>query len=203
MGDPYFIDVGLFPVNIAPLTISEIKLVEVNGLPEIMNTYISNNDSIYSGDDIGCVTLYGTPGNDELGQHNIEILIDGEVVVPGLGATTLFDQLGEYEIIDGYRLIVQSDPVLIEEVDELSFDISQNIPNPFTNFTTIEFYSKISEEYIFRVYNILGETQEYRTLKANRGINKIDFNANFLLSGIYFYSLSNSNGVLTKKMIVQ
>lgn len=205
MGSPYEIpnpiSEFLNPIDISPLSISDISLVDVIGLPIEMMTYLSNSDSTFNGDDVGCVTLYGTP--EQVGVYDIELYIDGTVSIPGLGSVTLYEQLEEYEVIDGYRLIVQSDPVSIEEVDKLSFYISQNIPNPFTDFTTIEFYSKISQEYIFRVYNILGETQEYRTLKANRGINKIDFNANFLLSGIYFYSLSNSNGVLTKKMIVQ
>ena len=37
---------------------------------------------------------------------------------------------------------------------------------------------------------------------ANAGTNTIEFSANHLESGIYFYTLSNGQEVITKRMIV-
>ena len=202
MGDPYEIDVLGFPVNIAPLEIDSIKLVGVNGLPSVMSTYLSNSDSVFMGNDIACVTLFGTPGVDELGTHDISLIIDGWINVSVIGTVSLYDQLGDYETIDGYRLVVQSEMVSIDENYNLSFSVYQNSPNPFSNRTSIEFNSTTEGEYLFSVVNLLGELQDYRIINANYGSNKIDVDASALSSGIYFYTLSNSQGMITKKMII-
>ncbi|MGB1932111.1 MAG: T9SS type A sorting domain-containing protein [Flavobacteriales bacterium] len=202
MGDPYEIDVLGFPVNIAPLEIDSIKLVGVNGLPSVMSTYLSNSDSVFMGNDIACVTLFGTPGVDELGTHDISLIIDGWINVSIIGTVSLYDQLGDYETIDGYRLVVQSEMVSIDENYNLSFSVSQNSPNPFSNRTSIEFNSTTEGEYLFSVVNLLGEVQDHRIINANYGSNKIDVDASALSSGIYFYTLSNAQGMITKKMII-
>ncbi|MGB2370884.1 MAG: T9SS type A sorting domain-containing protein [Flavobacteriales bacterium] len=202
MGDPYEIDVLGFPVNIAPLEIDSIKLVGVNGLPSVMSTYLSNSDSVFMGNDIACVTLFGTPGVDELGTHDISLIIDGWINVSVIGTVSLYDQLGDYETIDGYRLVVQSEMVSIDENNNLSFSVSQNSPNPFSNRTSIEFNSTTEGEYLFSVVNLLGEVQDHRIINANYGSNKIDVDASALSSGIYFYTLSNAQGMITKKMII-
>ena len=208
MGSPYYIENPInsefLPdsINIAPLEITEIKLVDVSGLPDIMSVYLSNEDSVFEGDAVACVTLYGTPGQNELGQHDITLLIDGEVNVPVYGPTTLYEQLGEYESIEGYRLIVQTEPVSVSENKNLAFAISQNSPNPFNNITSIEYISPNESSYNFTVVNILGEVQYNRVLRATSGVNTIAIDASGFSSGIYFYSLSNLDKILTKKMIV-
>jgi len=202
MGDPYEIDVLGFPVNIAPLEIDSIKLVGVTGLPSVMSTYLSNPDSVFMGDDIACVTLFGTPGVDELGTHDISLIIDGWINVSVIGTVSLYDQLGDYETIDGYRLVVQSEMVSIDENNDMSFSVSQNSPNPFSNRTSIEFNSTTEREYLFSIINLLGEVQDQRIINANYGSNKIDVDASALSSGIYFYTLSNAQGMITKKMII-
>ncbi len=202
MGDPYEIDILGFPVNIAPLEIDSIKLVGVNGLPSVMSTYLSNPDSVFMGNDIACVTLFGTPGDNELGTHDISLIIDGWINVSVIGTVSLYDQLGDYETIDGYRLVVQSEMVSIDENNNLPFSVSQNSPNPFSSRTNIEFNSTNEGEYLFCIVNLLGELQDHRIVNANYGINKIDIDASALSSGIYFYSLSNAQEMITKKMII-
>lgn len=201
MGENYQIDVFGVPVNISQLGISEIKLVEINGLPDIMSTYISNSDSIYVGDDIGCVTLFGTPSVNELGEHNIEILIDGTVNVPGLGSTTLYEQLNQYEVIDGYKLIVQNSVSVDNELNN-DFDITQNIPNPFSDFSVFELYSTNQYSYQFVIVDLMGRTIHDEQLQALAGLNTIKIDANSYTSGIYFYSVSDGQSVLTKKLII-
>ncbi len=202
MGNPYYINVGPLPVDIAPLEIDSIKLVGVNGLPSVMSTYLSNSDSVFMGNDIACVTLFGTPGVNELGTHELSLIIDGWVNVAVIGTVSLYDQLGDYETIDGYRLVVQSEMVSIDENNNLSLSVSQNSPNPFSNRTNIEFNSTTEGEYLFYIVNLLGEVQDHRIVNANYGINKIDIDASALSSGIYFYTFSNDQLMITKKMII-
>ena len=234
MGYPYYIYLGPLPIDIAPLEIDSIKLVGVDSLPSVMSTYLSNSDSVFMGNDIACVTLFGTPGVDELGTYDISLIIDGWINVDVIGTVSLYEQLGDYETIDGYRFVVAPtwnceneacvavtdvedgigiystltecqeacESVSIDENNNLSFSVSQNSPNPFSNRTSIEFNSTTEGKYFFSVVNLLGEVQDHRIINANYGSNKIDVDASALYSGIYFYILSNAKGIITKKMII-
>ena len=200
MGDPFYIEE--FPIiNIAPFNIDSIKLVDVEGLPESMSAYLSNVDSIFDGDAVACVTLYGTPTADEVGQHGIVLNFDGWITV--FGATlSLYGSLGDYEKIEGYRLIVQSS-ASIEEGENTTFTLSQNAPNPFSNITTIELYSKDYSNYDFLIVDLMGKVVHNETINAVVGLNTIEVDASSFETGMYFYSIRNGQDVLTKKMIIQ
>jgi len=100
-----------------------------------------------------------------------------------------------------------------QETEEIptSFSLAQNFPNPFNPTTTIQ-YSLPQAGYInLKIYNLLGE--EMKTLAdeyQEAGKHSVQFNANNLASGIYFYQLrmtdpetsSGQGFVETKKMIL-
>ena len=71
-----------------------------------------------------------------------------------------------------------------------SFILYQNYPNPFNPKTTIEYDLKAGSNVMLKVTDING--REVRTLVNSRqhpGRYKVDFNAERLPSGVYFYSL--------------
>lgn len=200
MGDPFYTE--LLPIiNIAPFNIDSIKLVDVEGLPESMSAYLSNADSIFDGDAVACVTLYGTPTADEVGQHDIVLNIDGWITAFG-AKLSLYGALGDYEKIEGYKLIVQSS-ASIAEGENTTFTLSQNAPNPFSNITTIELYSKDYSNYDFLIVDLMGKVVHNETINAVGGLNTIEVDASSLETGMFFYSIRNGQDVLTKKMIIQ
>ena len=84
------------------------------------------------------------------------------------------------------------------------FSLQQNYPNPFNPTTTISF-SLVDNEFVsLKIYDILG--REIKTLINNEemesGFYEIDFDANNLNSGIYFYKLTTNNFSEMKKMIL-
>lgn len=88
------------------------------------------------------------------------------------------------------------------------FNLSQNYPNPFNPTTTIK-YSIPNETSNFafnvrlNVYNALGEKVATLVNEVQQpGNYEVAFNASNLTSGIYFYSLSSGNVVLTKKCLL-
>jgi len=84
-----------------------------------------------------------------------------------------------------------------------SYELSQNYPNPFNPTTTIEFSIPQSGVVNLVVYNILGE--QVKTLineERSAGKQSVQFNANNLASGIYFYKLQAGSFIETKKMIL-
>ena len=56
--------------------------------------------------------------------------------------------------------------VSIDENNNLSFSVSQNSPNPFSNRTIIEFNSTNKGEYLFYIVNLLGEVQDHKNNKC-------------------------------------
>jgi hypothetical protein len=107
MGYPYMTDPGLgFEIDVADFVIDSIKLMEVVNVPEGMSVYFSEEDSVYLGNSVGCVTLFGTPTTPMIGQHDLVFLVEGWV---GLGGNiiSLYETTGEYSAITGYDFIVQ------------------------------------------------------------------------------------------------
>jgi hypothetical protein len=75
------------------------------------------------------------------------------------------------------------------------FALSQNYPNPFNPTTTIQYDLPMNAHVTLTVTNILG--QEVVTLVngvEDAGTHKVQFNANNITSGIYFYTINASNG---------
>ena len=95
-----------------------------------------------------------------------------------------------------------------EEIPK-SFQLNQNYPNPFNPSTTILFTIpnvKTTRRAVFatlKVYDTLGcEVTTLVNEEKLPGDYKVEFNANGMPSGIYFYQLSAGNFISTKKMIV-
>jgi hypothetical protein len=97
----------------------------------------------------------------------------------------------------------------IESVDENlniskeNISISQNQPNPFTGYTTIEISSKTAAPVLVEVTNIMG--QRVYTVNAGtiNGTKRVDLDASNLDAGVYFYTVTIGNERVSKKMIVE
>lgn len=84
-----------------------------------------------------------------------------------------------------------------------NFSLDQNYPNPFNPTTTITYSVPQTSSVKLVVYNLIG--QEVAVLVddvVNAGNHKVYFDASALSSGIYFYSLSSENAVLTNKLVL-
>ncbi len=81
-------------------------------------------------------------------------------------------------------------PYLVEDIPDF-FSLNQNYPNPFNPTTTIEFTIPSDAFVTLKIYNILG--QEVNTLADKEyfsaGLNELEFDANRLASGVYFYRI--------------
>jgi hypothetical protein len=83
------------------------------------------------------------------------------------------------------------------------FALRQNYPNPFNPVTYIEFDLPKDKFVNLIVFNSLG--QEVKTLvnqDLKAGSYKVDFNAGYLPSGVYYYRITAGDFVKTNKMIL-
>jgi len=94
--------------------------------------------------------------------------------------------------------IPEAPPIVVEH-----YSLLQNYPNPFNPSTKISWQSPVGSHQTLKVFDVLGNevatlVDEYR----NAGSYEINFNANSLSSGIYFYKLTIGSFVDSKKMIL-
>jgi hypothetical protein len=100
-------------------------------------------------------------------------------------------------------LYIVNSIVLGNDVINEEFNLFQNYPNPFNPTTTIPYEIPEDEFVSLKVYDLLG--REVTTLvneEKPAGSYDVQFSANSLTSGIYFYQLKSGNLVETKKMIL-
>ena len=80
--------------------------------------------------------------------------------------------------------------------------MDQNYPNPFTENTNISYYLPRAVELTISVFDIEG--REVDVLVSGEhvaGSHLLQYNAEHLPHGIYYYRLQTENTVLAKRMI--
>ncbi|MBN8583607.1 MAG: T9SS type A sorting domain-containing protein [Ignavibacteria bacterium] len=103
-------------------------------------------------------------------------------------------------------------PIGIEPISSeipQKFELLQNYPNPFNPATKIRFHIPLSRGVsegrgvLLKIYDVLGkEIAVLVNENLKPGIYEIDWNAENLPSGVYFYSLLTNEFTQTKKMVV-
>ena len=104
-----------------------------------------------------------------------------------------------------------SNVIEVEVTSTSTFSVEQNYPNPFNPSTKIKFTipsviasgAKQSQFVSLKVYDMLGnEVAKLVNEYKSAGNYEVEFSADELTSGIYFYKLQADSFVETKKMII-
>lgn len=116
-------------------------------------------------------------------------------------------EMGKYNYrlkqIDNDGSFAYSKVVQMDLGTHQKFELQQNYPNPFNPITTIKFHLPERTGIKLTVFNILGETVMMLIDEIlESGLHTINFNADKLMSGIYFYKLQTANFNQVKKMIL-
>ena len=91
--------------------------------------------------------------------------------------------------VDPFDLVLKE--VRGEGIIPVSFQLSQNFPNPFNPQTTILFELGKPADVVIEIFDVLGRSVgsiEEKNLRE--GIHTVEYNATGLASGVYFYRLS-------------
>ncbi len=85
-----------------------------------------------------------------------------------------------------------------------NFSLGQNVPNPFTNETTISYQLKTNAKNVsLVVYNVAGvKVFEQAQTSVSAGKYSVNVNASNFAPGAYFYSLIVDGSQVTKKMVI-
>ena len=185
--------------QIVNVTIDNIDLTNVTGLPTSFSYACDPSDCSFDGGTIKCAELYSpAPTSSEIGSHQIIFETTSYVSnVPFIGTTTQDD------VIDYYYLNVSAANSTINQFDNTTFELKGAYSDPIIDQVRIQFVSGTPENIVFKTYNLLGEEIESQLILSSRGVNTINLNTSSYSEGIYLYSINNEDKVLTKRMVVQ
>lgn len=89
------------------------------------------------------------------------------------------------------------------QADYSTFILYQNVPNPFKDATSIQFYTPSSMDVKLSIYDMSGKMILYKELESSGGLNSIKLNKNkFPSAGIYYYRLDSNNATDTKRLVL-
>ena len=127
----------------------------------------------------------GNNANDELAK-NLAEKVNEQIILAGIVPT-------------GSNMF----KIASENEEKLTYELSNNYPNPFNPVTRIKYEIANSENVKLKVYDILGkEVANLVDAQKEAGRYEILFDASSLASGIYFYRLQAGDFVQTRKMIL-
>ena len=91
----------------------------------------------------------------------------------------------------------------VEVADETSIILGQNVPNPFSRTTQIEFTLPSRENTQLQVTDLNGQMVYQRSDVFDAGANTITIHASDIAgSGVYYYTLTTSTSKVTKRMVI-
>jgi hypothetical protein len=169
----------------------------------VLNGTINSAPSLkFPGNANNCASIYGTPTT--AGTYTLHLKVDAY-------GTATFSSCSNTPNVSGgsnistqflnYYIIKINAATGLQEIGKNSFNL-ENIPNPFSNSTTIRFF--LAEEGVAKleVHNMLGKLIYTTDINAQLGNNDYVFNARNLSNGMYFYTIKYKNYSETKRMIL-
>ena len=186
--------------NMVPVTIDSINLTSVTGLPSGFSYSCDPPSCGFPGGTIKCASLYSTnnPTSSDIGLYNIIFETTAYASdVPFLGTMTQDD------VIDYYYIEVVGATSTINAFDNTTFELKTPYPNPVIDNAKIQFVSGNSENVIFKIYNLLGEEVDNKSIYSSRGINTISLDVSSYANGVYLYSINNGRELQTQRMVVK
>lgn len=103
---------------------------------------------------------------------------------------------------DTIKIILESHFSDIFESELNGFTLGQNVPNPASGITTINYTVPYQGDVRFSLVNYLGQKMFSRNKSAMAGEHTIEININNLPSGIYFYYIEFDGYRLIRKMVI-
>lgn len=154
-------------------------------------------DTLFESTDSGSVAIMGFPAESLDPNATTEVYVG---IATGVDEAEMLANMDS--VTAKYEALVTSVETYADQLPK-EFTLHQNYPNPFNPATTIRFEIPESSFVTLKVFNIVG--QEVKTLineNLEAGVYQSNFDASRLTSGVYFYTLSSGDKVLTNKMIL-
>lgn len=177
-----------------PVPIDRINLNSIVGLPQGLSYTCVPSNCQFPGGATNCAVISGTT-NDPVGVYTLTVTVE-----PFIGTAPLVISNGPTSF--SYYKIVVNPANSTQSLNPNTFSVIQSVPNPADNACEIYYTLTSKSDVEIRLVNAIGkEVQKIRT-SGNTGTNKYELNTENLAQGIYFYTISNGQNTITKRMVV-
>ena len=173
----------------------------ISGLPSGITYLCDPPNCVFNANTLGCILLYGTPNNPAQAPDTTDLVINAT-------ANTSFGPIpitfpGPFAPGNYYFILAQAGNCIVGAYD-LSSQISsiKNSPNPFSDATNINLVSAVTGKFNFEVFDVLGRNLYTQTVNLVEGENQFTFEAGNLPNGSYYYVISNTEGKVSRLMMI-
>lgn len=180
---------GLPPTNI---TIGNITVTSVTGLPPGLTYSTTPANGIFPGGSNGCMLVSGTPTTP--GVYFVNVILT-------TNATFIGFPVSQVDTLDYYSITINTTSG-IGGANAFNFELVSMVPNPATNYVDLDFTAPTVSNYQIKVSNIIGKDVISRPVRTVAGLNRQRLDVSSLASGVYLVSVNNGNSVLTRRLVV-
>jgi hypothetical protein len=188
-------DAGLINSGFSGFVIDSVQFTGIDNLPPGLGVSCNSQTPAtctYLSSVLGCGLIEGTPS--VAGTYNMTLNVLAYVSLGG-------SPLPVPQQFEGYTIVV-APSVGINEADAGLAQV-QNVPNPFSQRTSIEFTLQRSTAADVEVFNLLGEQVWRNHVQGRQGLNRVPFETVDLPDGIYLYKVNAGAGTFTGRMVLR
>lgn len=181
---------GSYTYSNFEVTILYIEIDSVKNLPPGID-YFPNEDTLYP-ETAYCIQLTGTP--TQVWEDTLEIHIAATFMIGTVEVRV--------PVVDDISIVITIlETVGIPPVRETGFRVLQNIPNPFSELTRLDYYVPYNDRIELSVYNTLGVLVHHESEVVPPGEHSFRFDGKGLEPGTYFYRAKNSLTSFSGKLV--
>jgi hypothetical protein len=179
------------------INLDSIIIKSIQNKPGWLSYACDNPNCRYVASALQCARVTGTPPAASADTIYLNVMVDAWIhigIIPVQAATNT----------NGGTIVLIIHPAIWGTTDykNTNFEVIQNQPNPFVDKTKIGCFTKNTETVNLSVVDILGNTIYSEQMSATSGENFFRFDGSQLNSGMYFYTITDSqNHKVSRKMV--
>jgi len=181
---------GSYQTPLGEVTIHFIEIDSVKNLPPGIN-YFPNKDKFFP-DTAYCIQLTGTP--TQIGVFKLAIHIGATVDILGNQA--------KIPVVDDSSVVITVLEVLgINPNQGTKFQVFQNVPNPFSEVTRLDYYIPFDDRIELNIYNVMGVLVYHEEQAVPPGEHSFRFDGKELQPGTYLFRVGTSETSTSGKFV--
>jgi len=190
-------DAGEINSAYAGFVIDSVQFTGIDNLPPGLSVNCNSQTTgpcTYLSSVLGCGLIEGTPTT--AGTYNMTLNVLAYATVFGVSIPVA-------QSFPGYTIVVA--PAGSTGINDVNVGLGQvqNVPNPFSQRTNIEFTLQRGTSTTVKVFNLLGEEVWRSEVAGRTGLNRVSFEPAQLMDGIYLYKVEAGANAFTGRMVLR
>lgn len=168
-------------------------------------TYVCNPPNcVFQKNTLGCILIYGTPTGTLTMPDTADLAIAANISSSSFPIAIPISLPADIAPGAHFYIVTHPSGMCIQSTNQIPDAIGSisNAPNPFDHSTTITVEAITSGAFRFEVFDLFGKKVYADEMQLISGRNQFTFDAGDLSNGMYFYSIGNQQGRVTKSLVV-